>query len=53
VRENFRSPTTCMNLWFRSFRVRLSRLGIIREIGKEVGEGFAVFSAKLKHMGSN
>jgi hypothetical protein len=40
-----------MNLWFRSFRVRLSRLEIIREIGKIVGEGFAVFSAKLEQMG--
>ena len=38
-----------MNLWFRSFRVKLSRLEIIREIGKKVGEGFTVFSAKLKH----
>jgi hypothetical protein len=36
-----------MNLWFRSFRDKLSRVEIIRETRKKVRLGFAVFSAKL------
>jgi hypothetical protein len=36
-----------MNLWFRPFRSKLSRMEIIRETCKKVRLGFAQFSAKL------
>jgi hypothetical protein len=37
-----------LNLWFRSFRDKLSRLEIICEKCKKVSLGFALFSAELK-----
>jgi hypothetical protein len=36
-----------LNLWFRSFRGKLSRVGIIPEPCKHVRLGLALFSAKL------
>jgi len=42
-----RSSTT-LDVRFRSFRVGLPRVRIIRRNRKKVGQGFAVFSAKLK-----
>src|SRR5271165_4570378 len=44
-----RSSTT-LDVRFRSFRVRLPRVRIIRRDCKKVGQGFAVFSAILKRL---
>jgi hypothetical protein len=51
LRTLVRPSTTLLNLWFRSFRDKLSRVEIILENHKEVSLSYAVFSAELKQRG--